>query len=439
MLRKILSVLINNVLVFVLGLVYTVISARMLGPGLRGILVVAVLVPTWIAVLSLLGLPQSLVYNLSRRDQSPDSLDEAIAISIRYLAVAMVVALLFYFAMARSPVLRGLPVPLQLWSLALCGGLLAEGVVLSILAGLQDFPWRNATALIRPLLVALALAAGWLSKTQLSPVLIVQVMTAAALLGFMVGCTYVAIAFRPSVGVRIPADWLQNYGWYGLKVYSATFAQAVNYRLDTLIVNAQLGSREVGLYSAGVGAAELLLFVPISVAFVFYPRITAAPDETRDRTTLITLGASLYIVIVGACLLTAALPWLLPVIFGRAFSSAVIAAQWLMPGMAALTVVRILSYACAGVGRPEYATYTTLVGVFATIPLDLVLIPRSGIVGAAIASSIAYSLSAAVVLTLYLRLRRISRVEAIDGIVVQPLKWLTAMWRQRGGALHSTQ
>ncbi len=436
--RSVVSVLINNVLVFALGLVYTVISARMLGPDHRGILVVAVLVPTWLATLSLLGLPQSLVFNLSRSEDVAAGLSKAIAISIRYLAVAVVLAAAMYAVVARTPILRGMPLPVMFGSMCLCGAMLAEGVVLSFLAGLQDFPWRNAVALLRPLLIALALTGLWLSKTPLTPLLIVNVMTGSALLAFALGAGYLAITYRPAVQIPIPGDWLQSYFWYGLKFYSATVAQAVNYRLDTLIVNAQLGSKDVGLYSAGVGAAEFLLFIPVSVGFVFFPKITAARDEARNNMTFVALGMSLYLVVSGGIILTAFLPWLLPFMFGQAFRAAVVAAQWLVPGMVALTIVRIISYASAGVGKPEYATYTTLVGVLVTVPLDFLLIPRFGITGAAIASTVAYCASAATSLALYMRLRRISGVDALDGAVVAPVRWLKTAWRLRAATASST-
>ena len=431
MLRKIISVGVNNVLVYVLGMVYTLLSARLLGPGQRGILVVAVLVPTWVATLSQLGLPQALIYNLSRSEKNAQALREALAVCLRFLLFAAFFIFTAFAIMTKTPILRGMTANLVTGSLLLSACLVLEGMTINMLTGLQNFRWSNRVTLTRPLLIAAALLTCWKTHVTLSPLLIVQVMTFAALCGFLLGIGYIFKTYRPRLGFELPGGWRQSYLAYGLKLYIATLAQALNYRLDTLIVQAQLGSKEVGLYSVGVGASELLLFVPVSVAFVFYPKIASAPDESRNRMTLLTLGVSLYVVLLGGIALELLLPTLLPWAFGTPFAASVAAAQWLIPGMLALTVVRILSYASAGIGKPEYATYTMLVGVLGTVPLDFLLIPKFGIVGAAMASLIAYSGSAVTVLTLYMRLRKISVLEAINGMVLEPLRWLIATLKAR--------
>ena len=47
-----------------------------------------------------------------------------------------------------------------------------------------------------------------------------------------------------------------------------------------------------------------------------------------------------------------------------------------------------------GIGRPEFNTYTALAGLVVTIIGDLLMIPPYGLVGAAVVSSIAYTVKA---------------------------------------------
>ncbi len=426
LLRKIATIFVNNILVYALGLVYTVLTARLLGPGPRGVLVIAVLVPTWLATLSQLGLPQSLVYNLSRAPDRQKELGWAVGVSARFLAFAGPFALVCFAALRFTPVLRGMSTSVIAGSIVLCSALTVESVVSNLLVGLQNFRWRNVVAVTRPALTAAGLGALWLAGARLTPAVVVWLLALFAGVNNVLGGAYLLWRYRPRVRFRLPGNWRQDYLFYGLKFYLATVAQAINYRLDTLMVSARLGSRDVGLYSIAVGAAELLLFVPISITFVFYPRIAEEKDEARDRVTFLALGVALYLVVSGILALEVLLPWLIPHVFGRAFASAVPAAQWLLPGMAALTVVRVLSYASAGIGKPEYATYTMAVGLGGTIPLDLLLIPRMGILGAAVASTVAYSLSALTVLALYVRLRGLSWRQVFDGLVFEPIRWLQA-------------
>lgn len=431
MLRKIASVFVNNLMVYALGLAYTVLTARLLGPGQRGLLVVAVLVPTWLATLSQLGLPQSLVYNLSRIDREPDALMGAVAISLRATVLATALSILAFVGLAHSPLLKGMPPSVIVGSVVLCQALVLEAVASNILAGLQDFGWRNAVSVTRPLMTAVGLGWFYLRARRLVPLEAVELQAIGAGCAAVVG--FAVIVFRHGARLRfkLPERWRANYLVYGLKFYLATVANAINYRLDALIVNAQLGSREVGLYSIAVGACELLLFVPISVTFVFYPKIASVREEMRDRMTLVTLGVSLYVVVVGALIMEVVVPRLITMVFGPAFAGGIPAAHWLLPGMIALTVVRILSYASAGLGRPEHATYATIIGVGGTIPLDLLLIPRMGIVGAAMASTIAYSLSAISILVLFVRLRKLTVPEVLDGLFIDPARWLRRTYSDR--------
>ena len=67
----------------------------------------------------------------------------------------------------------------------------------------------------------------------------------------------------------------------------------------------------------------------------------------------------------------------------------------LLPGIVSLTAVRVIASYLSGIGKPIYSTYTAAGAVILTVGLDLVLIPRYGISGAAAASSIVYTCTAA--------------------------------------------
>lgn len=68
----------------------------------------------------------------------------------------------------------------------------------------------------------------------------------------------------------------------------------------------------------------------------------------------------------------------------------------LLPGVVAYIAVKVLAAYLVGVGRLRITVIVSLIGLIATLALDFTLIPRLGAVGAAIASSVSYSLSAVV-------------------------------------------
>lgn len=63
----------------------------------------------------------------------------------------------------------------------------------------------------------------------------------------------------------------------------------------------------------------------------------------------------------------------------------------LLPGVILLGGAKVLTNEIAGWGYPQYNSFNAGVALILTVILDLILIPRFGILGAALASSIAYT------------------------------------------------
>jgi O-antigen/teichoic acid export membrane protein len=105
-----------------------------------------------------------------------------------------------------------------------------------------------------------------------------------------------------------------------------------------------------------------------------------------------------------AVVLGATARWLVPFIFGQAFAPSVTPLWLLLPGTVAFTIPNILNAHLAGRGRPQISALAAGISLVATVSLDVLLIPRLSIAGAALASSIAYVVTALVVLTIFRRL-----------------------------------
>jgi O-antigen/teichoic acid export membrane protein len=90
---------------------------------------------------------------------------------------------------------------------------------------------------------------------------------------------------------------------------------------------------------------------------------------------------------------------LVPLIYGSAFDRSVTLGFILIPGVAVAGVAKVASAVSSGRGFPRYALYTTALTVPATVSLYLLLIPAFHATGAAVASSISYTLTT--VLTVY--------------------------------------
>jgi stage V sporulation protein B len=98
----------------------------------------------------------------------------------------------------------------------------------------------------------------------------------------------------------------------------------------------------------------------------------------------------------------------------------VAALRFLLPGVVILALGKVIAGDLAGRGLLLYNTLGSFTALTATVAFDLLLIPRLGINGAAIASSVSYALATGVMLFFY---TRISGNTVADLIVPRLTDW----------------
>jgi O-antigen/teichoic acid export membrane protein len=182
-----------------------------------------------------------------------------------------------------------------------------------------------------------------------------------------------------------------------LRSQLGNLATFFNYRLDVFIVNYFLSPTQVGLYAVGVLVSESLWQIPDAAALALLPRIAGNLDKESPAFTCQVLHQISLIVLVSGIAVATLSPALIPLLFGAKFAASVPVVWWILPGTMALAVGKVMSAALTAKGMPEYSSIFALVALIVTVILDLKLIPRMGIRGAALASSAAYLVDAGLV------------------------------------------
>ena len=91
-------------------------------------------------------------------------------------------------------------------------------------------------------------------------------------------------------------------------------------------------------------------------------------------------------------------PLLIRIIYTDAFMDAYLPMLALLPGVVLLGSTRVLTNDIAGRGYPQYNSISSAVALILTVALDFLLIPRFGIMGAALASTASYTMTALIAL-----------------------------------------
>lgn len=178
----------------------------------------------------------------------------------------------------------------------------------------------------------------------------------------------------------------------GLRYHAGVALLFLLFRVDIFLVNGFRSTEEVGLYALAVTLAELVYLLSDSVAQAIVSRqaagnATDAVNVTALAIRLTLLGAAALVV-----LLAAAGPFLLPIVYGEAFRGSVPAFLVLLPGVLTFAVGRPVAALMAARGRPGIIAGLSAAAFVMNLALGVLLIPSHGIVGAALASSLAYGL-----------------------------------------------
>jgi O-antigen/teichoic acid export membrane protein len=95
--------------------------------------------------------------------------------------------------------------------------------------------------------------------------------------------------------------------------------------------------------------------------------------------------------------------WLVPALYGSAFSAASTALILLLPGFFALAIETVVMNFLAGDGSPPIVYLAPLTGLVINLGANLFVIPRWGINGAAVTSSVGYIVVFLITLAFYSR------------------------------------
>jgi O-antigen/teichoic acid export membrane protein len=192
---------------------------------------------------------------------------------------------------------------------------------------------------------------------------------------------------------------------YGVPYAAYSIVQNFSNRFDYILLRLFDSSRVVGVYSIAVGQGELLWILPTAVGFVLFPRVAALarsdPERAAVETAVLLRWSVLLTTVAAAAVAVVAAP-LTRIVYGSAFAAAVTPLRILLVGIVASSFLQVLSSLLLGSGRLRLLIQTTAVGFGLNLGLNLVLIPRFGMNGAAVSSAISYTITG-VLLTLVAR------------------------------------
>ncbi len=215
------------------------------------------------------------------------------------------------------------------------------------------------------------------------------------LIGNFVGtlCVYlVLLAYRhEQLGLQFDRELFRGMQRFGLPlVPSALALWAINF-IDRLFIGGYKGQAEVGVYSAAIKIASVITFAMFAFRTA-WPAFAYSIDDDRDakRTYSFVLTYLLVIASWIALALGALAPWLTQAMTDPRYQRAEKGIALLAFAGAVYAGYTVLAIGSGRARRTQFNWVITGVGAAVNVGLILWLVPRYGMVGAAIATVAAY-------------------------------------------------
>jgi O-antigen/teichoic acid export membrane protein len=390
----------TRVLQLVLGIGASIIIARILGPQGKGIYSLAILLPSILVTFGTFGIGQASVFYVGRKKYSAKVvLGNNIALSLLLGVTVFFIGLMVthFFSESLFPGVS----KVYLFSALL---LIPLGLFLSfvnyLLLGLREIQRFNLITLLRSTVFLLTLLILLFAfKFSITAAIIANILsqTIAAII-----LLYLAKKAVGSFYLGLSRSYIRDVFYYGLRVYLGNILGFLHYRADIFLINIFLNPLAVGFYALAVTLAEKVWLVSQSAGVVLFPTASTETDKKRLREfTPLVYRNILFLAGISSFLLILLSRTIIVVLYSEKFLNSVIPFQILLIGAVAMSGWRILANDLYGRGKPELNIYISSASFALNIILNVLWIPKFGIIGASWATSISYTFAFLLITAVY--------------------------------------
>jgi O-antigen/teichoic acid export membrane protein len=400
--RNVSITVVARVVIVTAGLATNVIMARTLGPTGKGLFSLSILVSGLVFMALNLGVGTASGFFLGRKKVSLEEL------AGNWLSLSIVIGL---GALALSLALAGVVVPRFVPSVPIGNVVIALFAVpfsilvfnfLLLFRANDDFLSYNVVdALQSVVFCVLFTACAIFASSRLLQASVVAWLAAYVVTGL---CAILLMARLVRLSFRWNGLLVKDALRFGVQQNLGNLLDFLNYRFDMLLVNYFLNPAYVGYYSISVVIVEKIWYIPNVLSAVLHPRVAHAGEESEANRDTATVSRITVLIVGLACVVILALGrFLVRLLFSDRFLPAVTPLFLLLPGIFMMSLSKILTSDLTARGHPRANMWAGLVAVLSNVVANVVLIPRLAINGAALSSTISYSLYAVVVVTYFKR------------------------------------
>lgn len=378
---------------------YRLAIARHLGPGVYGIFSIGLAVIGVLLSFSLLGMPQGILRFVSyyKGKEDEESISAVINNAIKIVLPISILLSILLFAFAGRIAISIFHEP----QLALALRILSFSIPVSAVASCIEYAIQ-AFSNIKPIVI---------TRNLLEPIAKLLLTVIVLYLGYSLAGIAVVYAITMLLV-------LLSFLWFLMKIRSlkeilrteqSLYKQLLSFSLplmlsdlfislllwsDTLILGYFVPSSAVGIYNAAIPTARLIHIIPAAIRALFIPTISGLYAQKKNIASIYrTITKWLFLTgIPTVTLLSAYSRQLLSIFFGAAFSEGYIPLVLVALSFFAYSLAFPSENILMVMKKTKLILFNTSLAVMLNIVLNILLIPRFGINGAALATASAFML-----------------------------------------------
>tara|TARA_B100002049_G_scaffold101937_1_gene75245 strand:- start:9750 stop:11066 length:1317 start_codon:yes stop_codon:yes gene_type:complete len=403
-----LGVGISNILIIAFNLGASIIVARSLGPDKNGIIAALLVYPSLFMSIGSLGIRQSTAYFLGKGVFQEEEIKQAITQIWLFTSILSIVSsflLIYYLGNSSTDnlliLIAILPIPFNLFNTYNSG----------IFLGKNDLKTFNKI--------------NWLPAafTFLLTIIFVVILSwdiAGAMLGLLGGpfvMFFILLgknkffkSFTFTFNFNVIFKLLSLGSVYALTLLVIN----LNYKLDIILLDRLSSPYELGIYSKGANLIQYLWQIPMVLSTIVFARSAIAKDGNIFSLKVAQLlRVSLLVVTSISIFLFLLAYYVITIVYGISFYDSIMVLRILMPGVVLMTIFKVMNMDLAGKGKPWVSMKAMGPALILNLILNVLFIPNNGANGAALASTVSYSLAGLLFLFFYSKETQLSIVEIL--------------------------
>jgi O-antigen/teichoic acid export membrane protein len=394
--RDVLYTFSTQLTVLVIALFTHVILARILGAANLGIYTFVLLIAAVMTRFLTLGFEVSNIYFLGKKIYPSENIKSNTLRLWIFSGVTGLIILLLVKLLGIDHSFTDISPSFLWWVYPVFILLLFEELFISFFLGWKRIKLYNLLKLLRPLSYFLLLLFFILAGLSTLRWFLAGYVLSSGILTILL-----ILLLKPALK-KLNSKLLKESLRYGLKAYTANTVSFLNYRFDMFLVVFFLSPADLGYYAVAVMIGEKLWYLSAASSTILFPEI-ASSEEYDSSLTLKSSRFNFTIIMIAAILLGLFSHFLIRILYSTVYLPAATAIIFLLPGIVAMVIPKLLAADLTGRGKPQYAMIISIISFVLNFLLNVLLIPAYGIVGAAIASSISYIITAIIFIWIYHR------------------------------------